>query len=55
MLQSEILRKIIKDEGEKENTNKQNFRKFKMALNPLRRIFFKLCKKLHLIMVIIIQ
>ena len=25
-----------------------NFREFKVALNPLRRIFFKLCKKLSL-------
>ena len=28
-------------------------RKFKVALNPLHIIFFKLCKKLHLIMLII--
>ena len=32
-----------------------NFRKFKVTLNPLRRIFFKLCKKLHLIMLITIK
>ena len=29
-----------------------NFQKFKVALNPMYRIFLKLCQKLHLILVI---
>ena len=29
-----------------------NFRKFKVRLNPIYRIFFKLCQKLRLIMLI---
>ena len=32
-----------------------NFRKFKVALNPLDRIFLELCKMLHLIMLITIR
>ena len=29
-----------------------NFRKFKVALNPMHRIFFELCQKLRLVMLI---
>ena len=29
-----------------------NFRKFKVALNPMYRIFFKLCQKLCIVMLI---
>ena len=29
-----------------------NFRKFKVALNPMYIIFFKLCQELHLILLI---
>jgi len=29
-----------------------NFRKFKVALNPMYKIFLKLCQNLHLIMLI---